>query len=176
MNPTTSTATATTTSTSTTSGLISRKPQNSLISETTSQFLAKLGIKNQNAEENMVKAGYESASNLMEAPPSAEDLNRYGFNDFQRNKILQEFKPRTQTQAPSQQDFTQYLLSRNIINVQIIEEFQASQIKRPAPLPTWKETINLKKKKKTKDETTLLTVPDDEEFFSAHNHLLKQTP
>jgi len=75
---------------------------------------------------------------------------------------------RTQTfqkqTAPSQQDFTQYLLSRNIINNQIIEEFQASQIKRPAPSPTRKET-NLKKKKKTKDETTLLTVPNDEEFF-----------
>jgi len=63
--------------------------------ETTTQFLARLKISNHNAEQQLVSAGYESLMTLKDAPPSTEHLNRYGFNDYQQNKILKEISSQT---------------------------------------------------------------------------------
>ena len=51
-------------------------------------FLKGLMIDNTVAVNNLITAGYGRIANLDDAPPSGDDLDKFGFTVYERNKTL----------------------------------------------------------------------------------------
>jgi hypothetical protein len=51
-------------------------------------FKRLIGVDNETAVTNLVATGYNRASRLADAPPTASDLDRVGFNMYERNVTL----------------------------------------------------------------------------------------
>ncbi len=51
-------------------------------------FKKGVGIDNEPAVANLIKAGYDRFACLEEAPPTGDDLDKLGFNMYQRNRVL----------------------------------------------------------------------------------------
>eukprot|EP01125_Pyxidicula_operculata_P009022 TRINITY_DN297_c1_g1_i1.p1 TRINITY_DN297_c1_g1~~TRINITY_DN297_c1_g1_i1.p1 ORF type:complete len:698 (-),score=160.31 TRINITY_DN297_c1_g1_i1:87-2180(-) len=75
-------------------------PQKSVVEVTS--WLSQLEIDNENAKTALIKAGYSTLGRLKAVPPTAQDLNNYGFNDFERNLILKNLiTPTTDQTTPT---------------------------------------------------------------------------
>jgi hypothetical protein len=62
--------------------------------ESVSEFLVRIEIKNPEAEKMLISSGYNSLGKLKRAPPKPKQLEKFGFSVFECNMILQECAPR----------------------------------------------------------------------------------